>query len=193
MASKNSQSETIKEAVTAATRAISGNKELEINFGGMGSSLPHPPKTLKELSAYRGKADSLACVEKYRDKSVRIASNNEKVNSLLKVMEDSRVEILGSMNYPGIATNIKSKFDDKCKLYESFEDHEDHLEIALETWLRNLCLPDIESSKSSLFLKYWGKVFDNQEIELKERLIESLNDQSKFQEIAEDFLKNLNI
>ena len=193
MASKNSQSETIKEAVTAATRAISGNKELEINFGGMGSSLPHPPKTLKELSAYRGKADSLACVEKYRDKSVRIASNNEKVNSLIKVMEDSRVEILGSMNYPGIATNIKSKFDDKCKLYESFEDHEDHLEIALETWLRNLCLPEIESNKSSLFLKYWGKIFDNQEIELKERLIESLNDQSKFQEIAEDFLKNLNI
>ena len=193
MASKNSQSETIKEAVTAATRAISGNKELEINFGGMGSSLPHPPKTLKELSAYRGKADSLACVEKYRDKSVRITSNNEKVNSLIKVMEDSRVEILGSMNYPGIATNIKSKFDDKCKLYESFEDHEDHLEIALETWLRNLCLPDIESNKSSLFLKYWGKIFDNQEIELKERLIESLNDQSKFQEIAENFLKNLNI
>ena len=193
MASKNSQSETIKEAVTAATRALSGNKELEINFGGMGSSLPHPPKTLKELSAYRGKADSLACVEKYRDKSVRIASNNEKVNSLIKVMEDSRVEILGSMNYPGIATNIKSKFDDKCKLYESFEDHDDHLEIALETWLRNLCLPDIESNKSSLFLKYWGKIFDNQEIELKERLIESLNDQSKFQEIAEDFLKNLNI
>ena len=193
MASKNSQSETIKEAVTAATRAISGNKELEINFGGMGSSLPHPPKTLKELSAYRGKADSLACVEKYRDKSVRITASNEKVNSLIKVMEDSRVEILGSMNYPGIATNIKSKFDDKCKLYESFEDHEDHLEIALETWLRNLCLPNIESNNSSLFLKYWGKVFDNQETELKERLRESLNDQSKFQEVAEDFLKNLNI
>ena len=193
MASKNSQSETIKEAVTAATRAISGNKELEINFGGMGSSLPHPPKTLKELSAYRGKADSLACVEKYRDKSVRITASNEKVNSLIKVMEDSRVEILGSINYPGIATNIKSKFDDKCKLYESFEDHEDHLEIALETWLRNLCLPNIESNNSSLFLKYWGKVFDNQETEFKERLKESLNDQTKFQEIAEDFLKSLNI
>ena len=193
MASKNSQSEIIKEAVTAATRAISGNKELEINFGGMGSSLPHPPKTLKELSAYRGKADSLACVEKYRDKSVRITASNEKVSSLIKVMEDSRVEILGSINYPGIATNIKSKFDDKCKLYESFENHEDHLEIALETWLRNLCLPNIESNSSSLFLKYWGKVFDNQETELKDKLKESLNDQSKFQEIAEDFLNNLNI
>ena len=193
MASKNSQSETIKEAVTAATRAISGNKELEINFGGMGSSLPHPPKTFKELSTYRGKADSLACVEKYRDKSVKIIGSNEKVSSLIKVMEDSRVEILGSKNYPGIATNIKSKFEDKCKLYEGFEDHEDHLEIALETWLRNLCLPNIESNNSSLFLKYWGKVFDNQESELKEKLKESLNDQSKFQEIAEAFLKKLNI
>ena len=193
MASKNSQSETIKEAVTAATRAISGNKELEINLGGMGSSLPHPPKTLKELSAYRGKADSLACVEKYRDKSVRITASNEKVSSLIKVMEDSRVEILGSMDYPGIATNIKSKFDDKCKLYESFEDHEDHLEIALETWLRNLCLPNIESNSSSLFLKHWGKVFDDQEKKLKDKLKESLNDQSKFQEFDEDFLNNINI
>ena len=61
MASKSSKSETIKEAVTAATRAISGNKELEINFGGMGSALSHTPKTLKELSAYRGKADSSSC------------------------------------------------------------------------------------------------------------------------------------
>ena len=84
MASKNSQSETIKEAVTAATRAISGNKELEINFGGMGSSLPHPPKTLKELSAYRGKADSLACVEKYRDKSSGLLQTTKKLILLLK-------------------------------------------------------------------------------------------------------------
>ena len=67
MAPKNSQQETIKEVVSAATRAISGNPEIEINSGGMGSSLPNPPKSLEELSAYRGKADALACAEKYRD------------------------------------------------------------------------------------------------------------------------------
>ena len=32
MASKSSQSETIKEAVSAATRALSGNPELEISY-----------------------------------------------------------------------------------------------------------------------------------------------------------------
>ncbi len=193
MASKNSQPEAVKEAVSAATRAISGNPEMEINFGGVGSSLPNPPKTIKELSSFRGKADALACIEKYRDKSIRIDSGSEKLNSLIKVMEDTRVEILGSLNYPGVASNISSKFTDKCKLHESLEDQEDQLEIAMETWLRKLCLPNNESSKGNFFLKYWGKLFDNQEERLKRNLVDALYDQSKFQEIAEDFLRNLDI
>ena len=193
MASKNSQPEAVKEAVSAATRAISGNPEMEINFGGVGSSLPNPPKTIKELSSFRGKADALACIERYRDKSIRIDSGSEKLNSLIKVMEDTRVEILGSLNYPGVASNISSKFTDKCKLHESLEDQEDQLEIAMETWLRKLCLPNNESSEGNFFLKYWGKLFDNQEEELKRNLVDALYDQSKFQEIAEDFLRNLNI
>jgi cobaltochelatase CobT len=193
VASKNSQPEAVKEAVSAATRAISGNPEMEINFGGVGSSLPNPPKTIKELSSFRGKADALACIERYRDKSIRIDSGSEKLNSLIKVMEDTRVEILGSLNYPGVASNISSKFTDKCKLHESLEDQEDQLEIAMETWLRKLCLPNNESSKGNFFLKYWGKLFDNQEERLKRNLVDALYDQSKFHEIAEDFLRNLNI
>ena len=193
MASKNSQPEAVKEAVSAATRAISGNPEMEINFGGVGSSLPNPPKTIKELSSFRGKADALACIERYRDKSIRIDSGSEKLNSLIKVMEDTRVEILGSLNYPGVASNISSKFTDKCKLHESLEDQEDQLEIAMEPWFRKLCLPNNESSKGNFFLKYWGKLFDNQEERLKRNLVDALYDQSKFQEIAEDFLRNLNI
>ena len=49
LSAKNSLSESIKEAVTATSRAISGNPEIEISFGGMGSSLPNPPKSLEEL------------------------------------------------------------------------------------------------------------------------------------------------
>ena len=171
MVSKNSHSETIKEAVSAASRAISGNPELEVNLAGIGSSTGNLPKNLKELSSYRGKADALACIEKYRDKSIKINTGVEKFNSLLTVMEDARVEILGSLHYPGIATNIASKFNDKCKLYESFEDQEDHLEIALETWLRQACLPNAESANSNLFLQYWGKLFDKQDTKLKMKLL----------------------
>ena len=193
MASKSSQSETVKEAVSAATRAISGNPELEINFGGMGSSLPNPPNSLKDLTSFRGKADSIACIEKYRDKTIKINSGVEKINSLIRVMEDTRVEILGSLNYPGVASNLSAKFKEKSKLHESFEEQEDQLEIALETWLRKTCLPNESDSQSNLFLKYWGKLFDSQGEEFKKNLIDSLNDQAKFYDIAENFLKNLNI
>jgi cobaltochelatase CobT len=193
MASKSSQSETVKEAVSAATRAISGNPELEINFGGMGSSLPNPPNSLKDLTSFRGKADSIACIEKYRDKTIKINSGVEKINSLIRVMEDTRVEILGSLNYPGVASNLSAKFKEKSKLHESFEEQEDQLEIALETWLRKTCLPNESDSQSNLFLKYWGKLFDSQGEEFKKNLIDSLNDQARFYDIAENFLKNLNI
>ena len=193
MASKSSQSETVKEAVSAATRAISGNPELEINFGGMGSSLPNPPNSLKDLTSFRGKADSMACIEKYRDKTIKINSGVEKINSLIRVMEDTRVEILGSLNYPGVASNLSAKFKEKSKLHESFEEQEDQLEIALETWLRKTCLPNESDSQSNLFLKYWGKLFDSQGEEFKKNLIDSLNDQARFYDIAENFLKNLNI
>ena len=193
MASKSSQSESVKEAVSAATRAISGNPELEINFGGMGSSLPNPPNSLKDLTSFRGKADSIACIEKYRDKTIKINSGVEKINSLIRVMEDTRVEILGSLNYPGVASNLSAKFKEKSKLHESFEEQEDQLEIALETWLRKTCLPNESDSQSNLFLKYWGKLFDSQGEEFKKNLIDSLNDQARFYDIAENFLKNLNI
>ena len=192
MAPKNPQQETMKEAVSAASRAISGNPEMEINIGGTGSSLSVVPQSLEDLSTYRGKADALACIEKYRDKSLKVTRGSEKFNSLMRVMEDTRVEILGSLQYPGISSNIAAKFNDKCKQFESFEDQEDNIEIALETWLRNLCLPDNASSNSSLFLKFWGKLFDSQE-EIKQKLRETLEDQSKFQEVAEDFIKCLNI
>ena len=193
MAPKNPQQETMKEAVSAASRAISGNPELEINIGGTGSSLSTVPKSLEELSAYRGKADALACIDRYRDKSIKVTRGSEKFNSLMRVMEDTRVEILGSLQYPGIASNIAAKFNDKCKQFESFEEQEDHLEIALETWLRKQCLPDNASSNSGLFLKFWGKLFDSQEEVLKQKLRETLEDQSKFQVVAEDFIKCLNI
>jgi len=192
MASKNSQPEIIKEAVTAATRAISGNAEIEVSFGGVGSAASNAPKSKEELTAFRGKADSLACIEKYRDKSIRIESGTEKINTLIQVMEDTRVEILGSLNYPGVYSNISAKFKEKTKLYSSLENQEDFLEIALESWLRESCLPDNNSFKNE-FIDYWSRLFNSQESSLKQGLINSLDDQSKFLENAENFLKNLDI
>ena len=192
MASRNSQPEVIKEAVTAATRAISGNSEIEVNFGGLGSATSGAPKSKEELKSFRGKADSLACAEKYRDKSIRINSSTDKINSLIKVMEDTRVEILGSLDYPGVYSNIAAKFKNKAQLYKGLENQDDFLEIALESWLRESCLSE-DRTFSNEFLDYWGELFENQDSKLKDDLFSSLENQSKFLEHAENFLKSLRI
>ncbi len=193
MGSKPNIVESIKEAVSSASRAISKNPEIEINFGGMGSSLPHPPSSYGELASFRGKADSLACIDRFRDKTIHVDAGTQRLNSLMQEMENVRVEVLGSKKYPGIASNINAKFEEKCSFYKSFEDKEDVLEVALEGWLRKLFLPDISSQKPSKLVKDWEKEFEDKGSLFKKELIESLEDQIKFAEISRTLLKALEI
>ena len=193
MGSKPNIVESIKEAVSSASRAISENPEIEINFGGMGSSLPNPPSSYGELASFRGKADSLACIDRFRDKTIHVDAGTQRLNSLMQEMENVRVEVLGSKKYPGIASNINAKFEEKCSLCESFEDKEDILEVALEGWLRKLFLPDISSQKPSKLVKDWEKEFEDKGSLFKKELIDSLEDQIKFAEISRTLLKALEI
>ena len=193
MGSKSNIVESIKEAVSSATRAVSENPEIEINFGGMGSSLPNPPSSYGELASFRGKADSLACIDRFRDKTIHVDAGTQRLNSLMQEMENVRVEVLGSKKYPGIASNINAKFEEKCSIYESFEEKEDVLDIALEGWLRNLFLPNISSHKPSKLFKDWEKEFEDKGSLFKKELIDSLEDQIKFAEISRTLLKALEI
>ena len=193
MGSKSNTVESIKEAVSSAARAVSENPEIEINFGGMGSSLPNPPSSYGELASFRGKADSLACVDRFRDKTIHVDAGTQRLNSLMQEMENVRVEVLGSKKYPGIASNINAKFEEKCSLYQSFEEKEDVLEIALEGWLRKLFLPNISSQESSKLLKDWEKEFEGKGSLFKKELIDSLEDQIKFAEVSRTLLKALEI
>ena len=193
MGSRSNIVESIKEAVSSASRAISENPEIEINYGGMGSSLPNPPSSYKELASFRGKVDSLACVDKFRDKTIHVDAGNQRLNSLMREMEDVRVEVLGSLKYPGLASNINAKFEEKCSLYESFEEKDDVLEVALEAWLRKLLLPKFPIKKSAKFLKNWEKEFDEKGTIFKKEIIDSLDDQIKFAEISRTLLKALKI
>ncbi len=193
MGSKSNTVESIKEAVSSAARAVSENPEIEINYGGIGSSLPNLPSSYGELASFRGKADSLACVDRFRDKTIHVDAGTQRLNSLMQEMENVRVEVLGSKKYPGIASNINAKFEEKCSLYQSFEEKEDVLEIALEGWLRKLFLPNISSQESSKLLKDWEKAFEDKGSLFKKELIDSLEDQIKFAEISRTLLKALEI
>ena len=192
MSLKSPSPETIKEAVAAATRALAEDSDLEISFGGI-SSLPNPPKHINELPSFRGKADSAACVKRYRKEKITLDAGTPKLNTLLANLEDVRVEVLGSKKYPGVATNLKAKFDEKCKELQFLEEKDDLLEIALEAWFRNILLDEKLSSDSMRSLKPWKKKFLDKGLPFKNALERSLEDQIEFAQVARELLHVLEI
>ena len=93
MGSKSNLAESIKEAVSSASRAISENPEIEINYGGMGSSLPNPPNSRVELASFRGKADSLACIDRFRDKSIYEDAATQTHNALIHEIQNNTIQV----------------------------------------------------------------------------------------------------
>tara|TARA_Y100001970_G_scaffold294077_1_gene446570 strand:+ start:4867 stop:6645 length:1779 start_codon:yes stop_codon:yes gene_type:complete len=195
----SASNEILKEAISAATRALSQDPELEVGFGGMPATgnklvLSNPPSKKSDLASYRGEADSLACSKRFSDKNIHPDTGSLKINKLINSMEDIRVEILGSLKYEGVASNLKAKFENKCKSILLLEEgKEELLEPALEAWLRQLLLRDKLSTTQSKIIKPWKKSLNEKELQFKKEFLESLEDQIGFSETARRLLHELGI
>lgn len=198
MPPESSSNESLKEAVSAATRALAQNPELEISFGGMpGSSsklvLSNPPSRKSELASFRGRADALACSKRFSSNEISIDTGSAKLNSLLTKLEDVRVEILGSKEYEGVSNNLNARFEDKCKAFASVEEKEDLLEPALESWLRQILLEEKLTKSQLKVLKPWKNLLNDKGSSYKNELLESLEDQIQFAETSRKLLHALEI
>ena len=198
MPPESSSNENLKEAVSAATRALAQDPELEISFGGMPTSnskivLSNPPTRKSELASFRGKADALACSKRFSSNEITIDTGSVKLNSLLNKLEDVRVEILGSKKYEGVSNNLNARFEDKCKAFASIEEKEDLLEPALESWLRQILLEEKLTKSQLKVLKPWKNVLNDKGSSFKNELLESLEDQIQFAETSRKLLHALEI
>ena len=198
MPPESSSNENLKEAVSAATRALAQDPELEISFGGMPTSnskiiLSNPPTRKSELASFRGKADALACSKRFSSDEITIDTGSVKLNSLLTKLEDVRVEILGSMKYEGVSNNLNARFEDKCKAFASTEEKEDLLEPALESWLRQILLEEKLTKSQLKVLKPWKNLLNDKGSSYKNELLESLEDQIQFAETSRKLLHALEI
>ena len=198
MPPESSSNENLKEAVSAATRALAQDPELEISFGGMPTSnskivLSNPPSRKSELASFRGKADALACSKRFSSDEISIDTGSVKLNSLLTKLEDVRVEILGSKKYEGVSNNLNARFEDKCKAFASIEEKEDLLEPALESWLRQILLGEKLTKSQLTVLKPWKNLLNDKGSSYKNELLESLEDQIQFAETSRKLLHALEI
>ena len=192
----NPSIDTLKDAVLATTRALSRDQKLKKTLNKITSleiSLPSPPKKRSELAPYRGKADSIALTNRYTNEKIRADAGSKKLNLLLEVFEDIRVEVLGSKKYPGVAANLKAKFEDQCKEDLLIENKDDFLESSIQVWLRQILLKEVPNKSAANLLKPWKKILNDKGSVLKKNFEESIEDQIKFSETARKLLHSLKI
>lgn len=114
--------EPFKQAVTAAVRAISGERDVEVTYasdraGTSGTSvrLPEPPRVMspEDTAIARGIADSMALRIACHDQKVhrRLAPEGRNALALFEAVEQARCEAIGSQRMTGVANNIGSMLD----------------------------------------------------------------------------------
>ncbi len=127
MAQKDMRStQTMKAAIAAATRAIAGDREMEVAFApekaqlaGKLAKLPLPPKdfTAADLGKLRGLADSLALKVRHHDTRLHAAKEpaGPVSQAIFDAVEQVRVEALGARQMKGVAKNLKSTVRARCR------------------------------------------------------------------------------
>ena len=194
--SKHSE-ENLKDAIAATTRALSNDPGIEISFSGAPSDsslvLPNIPKKKSELASYRGSADALACSKRFSSNEIFVDTGSSKLNFLIKKIEDSRVEILGSTLYPGVRNNLDCRFDEKCEIASSSENKEDLIEFAIEGWLRQALLGQKLSKKQMEVLSPWKDSLNQNGSKFISEFQEFLGDQIKFSEVTRKLLHEMNL
>jgi len=189
---EKSDKQTIKDALAASAKAISEDTELNVNFGIENlrqSSLPEPLQSAKNFNDLRAKSDQVALISKYSSDNL-FTHRDAKVNQIIKDLDLTRVELLGSKKFLGVSKNLELLFNKNLK---SLEANEDSSSIVISHWLRSQLLgQDIVRPDSNKFKELYEKLISFQDKYL-EQLEDSLDSSLDFSKIIFSLLKDLEI
>ncbi len=118
---KNSEFiEEFKKSLSATVKSIGKNENLEINYVKENPSItgntinltePNIENIKNNLNYLRAEADSIALEFRLHSKEIHnnFINNDELSNEILNALEQTRIEVKGSMEFRGIGNNLKDK------------------------------------------------------------------------------------
>jgi cobaltochelatase CobT len=186
----------LHEAALSSIKSISKNKNIS-SRNGIASRPPSPnqatissiPRSTKELAKWRGESDFQAFWYLFHKTKPEI-SLTLPARLVFNELEMSRVEILGSNIYKGSKTNI-------IRYLESIEIQDkkspQYLAFCSNLWLKDLFEFDLAPSSKKI-LKEFSENYDGKSLKnIKDQLINAINDQNKFEEASIEFLKAIKL
>ena len=198
--------DTFKRALSSTVKAIAEDKEIEVVFGGNSPSsedkitLPEINNIfdLDNLSSIRGTADNEALIHKYRNNNTysEFLPNKEKNKKIYESLENSRIQILGSKYMRGVKSNLLSLYEKNCqeKNYSNVTSQSDlDIENALEIYLKKKNDASLVPKSASHALSYWSKWLDSKIGDSIDGLLENINDQEQFAQLANKLILDLKL
>ena len=186
----------LHEAALSSIKSISKNKNIS-SRNGIASRPPSPnqatissiPRSTKELAKWRGESDFQAFWYLFHKTRPEI-SLTLPARLVFNELEMSRVEILGSNIYKGSKTNI-------IRYLEGIEIEDkkspQYLAFCSNLWLKDLFEFDLAPSSKKI-LKEFSENYDGKSLKnIKDQLINAINDQNKFEEASIEFLKAIKL
>ena len=186
----------LHEAALSSIKSISKNKNIS-SRNGIASRPPSPnqatissiPRSTKELAKWRGESDFQAFWYLFHKTKPEI-SLTLPARLVFNELEMSRVEMLGSNIYKGSKSNI-------IRYLEGIEIEDkkspQYLAFCSNLWLKDLFEFDLAPSSKKI-LKEFSENYDGKSLKnIKDQLINAINDQNKFEEASIEFLKAIKL
>ena len=199
--------EKFQRALIQSTRALAGQKDLDIVFSAQGPlldgarmllPLPNDPFTGDEASRLRGHADRLAMRLAYHDTTIhsRYRPEGFRARELYDALEDVRCQALGAAVLKGVASNLTAALTDSLQrkgLRAGQCSHTASMNDALALLARERLTGEPSPALATDFLTRWRTDLGSRSSKPLTRLAESLHDQEKFAFAVHDWVKDLGL
>ncbi len=202
-----SPAEQFRRALATTSRALSGERELEVKFGGEKAGfvqgrmlLPNPPEKLdlSDAARARGKADALALRLALHDTAEhsRGLPPGSTARKIFDSAEQARCEALGAKSMAGVAENLDAALVDRCRRegWNVSEDRQDApLEAAISMLVRERVTGREVPDDAKGLMKVWREDLESAAGETLNRLADSAHDQAAFAEALRQVIRDLDL
>ncbi len=191
--------EALQNAGPAVARALTKDKKLDTPKNTANRppligtiNIPDVPRGSLKINAWRGDIDQQAFWHKYH-KSIDNLDIPIDTKKYLNELELARVEIIGSNEYLGSKINIVESVDAQAKLINSSaQNHDDQIPpLVLNIWVKNIA--NIRNGDDAQKLFSQNKTRFIKLNSAAKKLIDNIDDQKLYQDIALKILKDLGL
>ncbi|MEM1384461.1 MAG: cobaltochelatase subunit CobT [Pseudomonadota bacterium] len=194
-----------KKALAEATRALSGDGEIEVTYSadppgrtGTGMRLPQVSRrmTKAEVVMARGTADAFALRERFHSDSchARYAPEGEMARAIFDALEEARCEAIGTRAMQGVGDNLDARLQSHCEKrgFQAMRSrNEAPMAEAAAFLLREAVTGRPLPPGAETVLELWREHFESQLGGSLEDIGEGLEDQAAFAKRARTIIEDL--